>query len=227
MALGTGCVPCASRLRIRTTFSSTAPLPSSCGRVSVKRSADNGAIPTSPTYSRRSMPPPRVTAILDGCALGSLHGRFGIFATSSLFRKGLCDMRLTRSSKCVAICSFGGRLAAPRTGAPSTPSSPTFDRWPSAWRPRFRHHRRNLIRLDSSVAVFVCVLLFLGLVELSSALTLLVPCGVCSCDFECVCVNSVGCLIRAVCFIYKAGRKPFSVKQMIRPSMVEFGDNDA
>ena len=157
MDLGTGCVPCAPRLRIRTIFSSTAPLPSYCGRASVKRSADSGAIPTSLTYSRRSMPPPHATAILDGCALGSSPGRFGPFATSLLFRKRLFDVRLTQSSKCVAICSFGGRLAAPRTGAPSTPSSPTFDRWPSAWRPRFRHHRRNLIRLDSSVAVFLCV----------------------------------------------------------------------
>ncbi|XP_048552628.1 uncharacterized protein LOC125532726 [Triticum urartu] len=80
---------------------------------------------------------PLATAILDGFALGSLPGRFGPFAMSLSSRRCLFDVLLTASSKCVDSCSSGGRLAAPRTGMSSATSSPTFDRWPSAWRLRF------------------------------------------------------------------------------------------
>ena len=90
------------------------------------------------------------TATLGGCALGSLPGRFGPFVTSLSFKKCLFDVRLTRSPNCVVTCSFGGRLAAPRTGMPSTPSSLTFTRWPSVWHLRHRPYIGDRLGLQPS-----------------------------------------------------------------------------
>ena len=157
MDLATGCVPCAARWRMLITSSSLAPQHGSCGPASARRSADNGATPTSLTFFRRSTPPPLATEILDGCASGFSPGHSGPFATSLLFRKCLSDVRLTRSSKCVVTCSSGDRLAAPRTGTSSIPSSPTFARWRSAWHPRCRPLLRSPTRLVARIAVCECV----------------------------------------------------------------------
>ena len=133
-----GYAPSVARSRMLTTSFSRATLPSSYELASAKRLADSGVIPTSPTCLPSSMLPLLATAILDGCALGFSPGRFGTFAISLLFRRCLSDVRMTQSSNCVATCSFGGRLAAPRTGTSSPPSSPISARWRSAWLPRYR-----------------------------------------------------------------------------------------
>lgn len=144
-------VPYVGQKKTRTTSSSRVSPPSSSGAAFARWSVVVGATPTSRTSSPRSKLRLHRVATLGGYLLGSSLGRFGQFKISLSSSVCLFDVPLTRCSKCVAIYSFGGRLAATRTGTPSTSSLLISVRWLFAWRHRFLLHHLSRISFIAAV----------------------------------------------------------------------------
>ncbi|XBI79013.1 hypothetical protein VPH35_088592 [Triticum aestivum] len=67
---------------------------------------------------------------------------FSYYTALELYRNEVFDTS-THKHSASSFTSSGGRLAAPRTGTPSTDSSPTSVRWPSAWHLHSRRHPRS------------------------------------------------------------------------------------
>ena len=167
MGLGMGCAPYVTRRRMPITSSSPVARHSSYGRVFAKRLGDSGATPTSLTCLRKFKPPPppRYRHIRWLC-VGVLAWTLWTVRNKLVIQKVPLRRATDSIFKMCGYLQLWRPLSRLRTGTPSTDSSPTSVRWPSAWRLRSRRHPRSPTRgcFPPGACAFLCVCV--GLVEL-------------------------------------------------------------